>query len=509
MEKIKIHIISTLILLTLGFQNYSQEWISSLQLDYSVKTLNYDTNQIVIPQLVFPSRTYDNSFSLKNNSISGISFFIGMGNDINFKNNIITTSISLGFHSYQYGMKIDNTDSLNIFSSDSSLTSLGDQEIWNGIIDSKTNQFEVNKIVPTIRFSIGFKREILRFKSLVPIVETGMQLERRFNTSTYDSIVLYQPYPYVYSILNDQFNHRNFLFLPYVGAGLRIGPHTLGARLNFGMSRVDDGLGVLNLSENYFQINYSKVVGLNKIAKEQVIYDEYQFLALAKSSEYRKGDKYSFMNIGFTPSKRINYKLNNPIITEEVFENDSLTNVVQGNSVTPAVNLGFSFNTYATHRWMIGLGFDFYQEFYNTYGYVYDSISGTTTNYEVGENPNFNENIYSKFTRNVMFAPSMNSAVYFSKRVLKIDPYIKGTAAFLVNYDTPSFLIGNQKLNSLAIFTYYRIGLGADVRLRVKSSKYLMFGFMVDYNINPHMNFVQYSIKLGYYRKKKIKNQTY
>ena len=79
----------------------------------------------------------------------------------------------------------------------------------------------------------------------------------------------------------------------------------------------------------------------------------------------------------------------------------------------------------------------------------------------------------------------------------------------VMDYDVPSFLKSNSDWSTKSFFGIHRIGVGVDIRLRIKSSKFLIIGVGADYNLNPQTNYLQYSIRLGYYRKKKLKNQTY
>ncbi len=489
--------------------SFSQEWVTSLQLEFGNKTIDFDSTNKVNPSVVFPSKTYDNSFTIKNNSLVGKSFFIGIGNDIILNKNTITTSLGIGFHKYDYGLTIEKTGEISNIPRDPSLTNLSDQDFWNEITGNESTHFNVSKRTPFLRLALGYKREILRYKSITATFSAGIAIDRRYNVNVKDSLTLEGSYPYVYTNLFSQFNNKQFVFNPYVGIGVRFGSNVLSMKYGAALGRIDDKNGIANFKESFAQFGYARILGLSKIGKEQVIYDEFQHLGLARSSEFRRGDKFSFMTLGFDHKILTNYTLTDPKITEVVFEDDTITKTTLGYSVSPTVNFGLSFNTYATHRWMIGLGLDVYQEHYNSFGNVYDSISGKRTDFMSGDSPAIPTDPYSEYDKATKIAPSISTAIYFSKRILKIDPYFKATSAMVMDYDVPSFLQSNSDWSTKSFFGIHRIGVGVDIRLRIKSSKFLIIGVGADYNLNPHTNYLQYSIRLGYYRKKKLKNQTY
>lgn len=509
MEKIIKHITIITSLILIANVSKAQEWASSLQFEYGIKTVSFDSTKQVNPSIVFPSGTYDNSFKMSNIAVSSNSYFVGFGNDIILNRNIITTSIGIGLNVYDYKLRINQSGILNSAIADSSLTTTSDQAYWDEIIVNKTNAFNIVKNVPTLRLSLGYKRELFRLKSFVPTIDAGVSIERRFNLQLSDSVTLEGSYPYVYSNINNQFNHKQFIFNPYLGLSMRFGTHIFAARYNMALGHIDDGNGVLSLHETSFQLSYSKTLGLSKIGKEQVIYGEYQHLGLSKSSEYRKGDKFSYMTIGFDQKAKTNYELDPILINSAIFNNDSITKITEGYEVTPNINFGLAFNTFATHRWMIGLGIDFYQEQYNSYGSTYDSLTNTTGSFSAGDNPSTPLSELVENRKKTFISPNINSAIYISKRILRIDPYVKGSAAMVMDYDVPSFLKQNSDWRTRNFFPIYKIGAGVDIRLRIKSSKFLIIGIGADYNLNPHTNFIQYNIRLGYYRKKKLKNQTY
>ncbi len=487
----------------------SQEWLSSLQFEYALKTVAFDSSQSISPSVVFPSGVYDNSFKMNNTNATSNSYFIGFGNDIILNKNIFTTSLGVGLHVYDFKLKIKQQGDLRTAIKDSSQTTTTDPEYWTEIQTNGTNSFNLTKNIPTLRLSIGYKRELFRLKSFAPTVDAGISIERRFNLNSTDSIVLEESFPYVYSNLNNQFNQKQFILNPYLGISLRFGSHIFSGRYNLALGRIDDENGVTNLQESSLQLSYSKILGLSKIGKEQVIYGEYQHLGLAKSSEYRKGDKFSYLTIGLDQKSSINYDLDSSMITPGVYQNDTITKIVNGYSITPNINFGLAFNTYATHRWMIGLGIDLYQEHYNAYGSIYDSTNATSTTFSGNENPTSPSSELTEYRKKTSIAPNINTAIYISKRILKVDPYIKGSAAMVMDYDVPHFLLQNPEWRSKNFFPLYKVGVGVDLRLRVKSSKFLIVGLGLDYNINPHINNIQYTVRLGYYRKKKLKNQTY
>lgn len=487
----------------------AQEWTSSLQFEYGIKTVAFDSTQQVSPPVTFPSGVYDNSFKLNTIGVTGNSYFIGFGNDIILNKNIITTSIGAGLQVYDYKLNIRKDGPLRNTIRDSSITTQTDQAYWDEILTNNTNTFNIAKNVPTIRLSLGYKRELFRLKSFAPTVDLGLSVERRFNIQPRDSVTLEESYPYVYSNLSNQLNHKQFILNPYAGISLRFGTNIFTARYNMTLGRVDDENGVLNMKETSLLFSYTKVLGLSKIGKEQVIYGEYQHLGLSKSSEYRKGDKFSYMTIGFDQKLKIGYELDSAYTFPVTYNGDSITQTTIGHEITPNINFGLAFNTFATHRWMIGFGIDFYQEQYNSYGTTYDSLTNTSGNFAAGDNPSSPTNELVENRKKTFISPNINTAIYISKRIMKIDPYLKGSAAMVMNYDAPYFLKQDSEWISTSFFPTYKIGAGVDLRLRIKSSKFLIIGFGIDYNINPHTNFTQYTLRFGYYRKKKMKNQTY
>lgn len=509
MEKIIKHIALVFILVIIQNASIAQEWTSSLQFEYGLKTVSFDSSQKVSPTVTFPGGVYDNSFKMNNIEVTSESYFVGFGNDIILNRNIITTSIGAGLHIYDHRLRINKVGALKSTILDSSITTQTDQAYWDEIIENETNEFGITKNIPALRLSLGYKRELFRLKSFSPTVDAGLSIERRFNIQPRDSVTLEESYPYVYSNLNNQLNHKQFIFNPYIGLSLRLGTHIFAARYNVALGRVDDENGVLNMKETSLQVSYAKTLGLSKIGKEQVIYGEYQHLGLAKSSEYRKGDKFSYLTIGFDQKAKTSYTLDSAQYSAITYNNDSLTKITNGYDVTPNINFGLAFNTYATHRWMVGLGIDFYQELYNSYGTTYDSLTNETGSFSADDSPYSPTNELVENRKKTFISPNINTAIYISKRILRVDPYVKGSAAMVMNYDVPPFLKENSEWRSTSFFPIYKVGIGVDIRLRIKSSKFLIVGLGADYNLNPHTNFIQYTVRLGYYRKKKLKNQTY
>lgn len=506
MEKIKLHM-SIVIILFATISGWSQTWVTGMTFDYQNNAPTWDSTSSHGVQLSFPTQRYDDIFYVNLRDIQSTSFTGGFKNQFVFNRNIIRADLGIGLNFYQFSFNLTKqvgTAELNT-GTDNHIVS--DSAIWSNY-SNQNAPIKIKGTYPSLRLNIGYERELFKFKNIVCLANIGVLTQRRFSFfQNFDTDINGDSDP-VWVNFNGLLQQKKLIVANYAGISLRYNSNIIGLRVGNTYGMINHHNSSLNFREVYTGLTYTKIFRESHLGKEQVLYDEYQHLSQTRASEYRRGDKYSFIQFGLGQQNRVEYSLDTPSQKFIIQNEDSILITTSGYYVQP--NLGFELllNTFFTHRWLTGLGFGLYQETYYSKGNL-SNQSGQSLNFGdevLTSNPN---NEYQEYWNKAKVAVTMNTAVYFSKRIMKIDPYIKGTASMVMDYDVPDFLKQNADWRTTSFFPIYKIGLGTDIRLRLKSSKFFVLGIGVDYNLNPHINYVQYSVRIGYYRKKKLKNQTY
>lgn len=506
MEKISKHIVLLFCLFLTGTVS-AQSWVTGITFDYQANRPSWDSNAMHNVTLNFPTQSYDETFHVRLNQLTSSGFYIGFKNKFIFNKNAINADLSLGLNFYDYEFQVHPNNENYQLDGSTETHPNSDSAIWENYA-AQDKSFMLSGTFPSFRLNVGYERELFKFKNLVFYGQTGLLLQRRisflqdFETNITD---INNPIEVDFSGLLQQ---KALLFSNYLGISLRYNSHVLGIDVGTTYGSIDHAQSTLDFKETFARVSYTKLFRASHLGKEQILYDEYQHLSQTKAAEYRKGDKYSYFQFGFNHQERAQYA-NDSIGTGWILQNgDSVMIQTEGYYVSP--NLGFELmlNTYFTHRWMAGLGVGLYQETYYSYGSTTDP-TGTEQSFGdevLNSNPNNEYQYYKNRSKGVF---SINTAWYLSKRIMVIDPYLKGSGSMVMNYDVPDFLKQNPDWRGTSFFPVVKVGAGIDIRMRLKSSKFFVLGICADYNVNPHVNYLQYSVRIGYYRKKKLKNQTY
>ncbi|CAG5078346.1 hypothetical protein [Parvicella tangerina] len=485
----------------------AQSWITGMTFDYSLKNQNWDSVAKYNMVLDFPSISYDDMFEVRLNEVSSISLFGGFKNHFLIKKNIVVADLSLGVNLYDYSFDLEKKSNSGNLDTTKFEGVKSDSSIWQDYLGAN-NGIAIRGIYPAIRLHLGYKRELVNYKNLALYADAGVLVERRFSFFQDFNKNIHNSTDSITAHFGSSLNHRNIIPSVYLGLTIRMGSNSLGIRLGSNLGAITRKMAPLELKENFAQVTYSKLFKETHLGREQVIYDEYQHLSQTRAAEYRQGDKFSYLQFSFPHDKRGSYTNEDPSTSFFLEDNDSLMVTTNGYYIQPNIGFEMMLNSFFTHRWMMGLGLSMYEESYTSFGNVSQNGNEVTS---FGDEILRSEpdNSYQEYWSKSKLAVGMNSAVYISKRMLPIDPFVKGTASMVMDYDVPSFLKDEPDWRSASFFPIFKVGAGADVRLRLKSSKFFVIGISADYNINPHVNYMQYSVRVGYYRKKKLKNQRY
>lgn len=504
MEKIRIKVILLFLLMSLGAN--AQTWVTGITFDYGLNRQSWDSTKLNNIALDFPTQSYDEMFELKLKDLSSLSIFGGFKNHFIIRKNVIVADLSLGMNFYDYTFDLSKKVNSSSLDTSTTLSASSDSVLWENYLKS-SNNVNIKGVYPSIRLNLGYKRELFNYRNLVLSADAGILIQRRFSFFQDFNKQVYNSGDTIFAHFGNALNHRMFIPSAYIGFTMRFGSNTLGLRLGNNIGPITRKIASLQIKESFAQITYSKLFRETHLGREQVIYDEYQHLSQTRASEYRKGDKLSYIQFGFAHDVRAKYEIEPRTSTLFMEDADSIVVSTNGVYLQPNAGLDVMLNTFFTHRWMMGLGISMYEESYTSYGTITQGNSTTSFGDKILRSEP--DNAYQKYWSKTKASVGINSAVYFSKRTLKVDPYVKGSANMVMNYDVPEFLKTNPEWRSTSFFPYYKLGIGADVRLRLKSSKFFVIGAGVDYNSNPHVNYMQYYLRIGYYRKKKLKNQTY
>lgn len=506
MEKIGFKGILFLFLVLLSYEGTTQSWITGMTFDYGFNGHTWDSTQPHNIVLEFPSRSYDETFEVKLNNVFGRSVYGGFKNHFQIKKNIIVADLSLGLNLYSYDFTLNKKPGSVPLDTSQTASGNSDSLIWDKYNEG-SNRLSVKGIYPSIRLHLGYKRQLFNYRNLAFYADAGFMVQRRFSFFQDFNKVIYDANDTIAANFGNALNHRMFIPSAYLGFTLRMSSNAFGVRIGSNIGSITKKTGSIEMREAFLQITYSKLFKETHLGREQVIYDEYQHLTQTRAAEYRRGDKYSYLQFGLSHEDRSRYETDPKSFTLFTEGADSVLVTTNGYYIQPNTGLDFMLNTFFTHRWMMGMGISMYEESYTSYGTINQGDIETTFGDEVLHSSP--DNAYQEYWTKTKAAIGLNTAIYVSKRALKIDPYVRGTANMVMNYDVPEFLKSNPDWRSVSFFPYYKIGAGADIRLRIKSSKFFVLGAGVDYTINPHINYLQYYIRVGYYRKKKLKNQTY
>lgn len=503
MEKVKYIVISLFTLLSGTIS--AQSWITGISADYQLNRFAWDSTKTYNTVLELPSLTYDQTFQSKLTNITSLTAHGGMHSKFKFNKNLVVADLQIGLSNYTYSLNI--TKKTNSFPLDTTINEFGinDSITWSNYKLS-SEDIAVNALYPSLRVHVGYERELLRYKSFVINADAGFYFNRKFSffqgyrhqiNETNDSIFAY---------LGPLLNHRKFIPSSYIGISFKYTSHQIGIRLGSNLGSVTRKGAPFVLKETFAQVTYTKLLKETHLGREQVLYDEYQHLSQTRASEYRQGDKYSYLHINIPHNTYTSYsESSDPFWVIE--NNDSIQVNKEGNLLQPNIGFGLMFNTFFTHRWMMGLGVSMYSESYSSYGTLNEPNSTIAYGTELPEE--IPDNSFQEYWTKNKAAAAINSHIYISKRTMKIDPFVKGTVYMVLDYDVPDFLKDEPGWRTTSFFPVYQIGAGFDIRLRIKSSKFFVIGAGVDYNINPHTNYLQCYARVGYYRKKKLKNQRY
>lgn len=503
MEKVRYIVIS--LLLMLGSQLSAQVWITGISADYQMNRSTWDSTRTYNTVLDFPSLTYDQTFESRVTAISNLNAHLGMHNRFIFNKNILIADFQLGLSKYDYAISISKK--ANSFPLDTAINEFGinDSISWSNYANSVSST-SVSALYPSIRIHVGYERQLLLFRNLSINGDAGLYVDRKFSFFQNFNRQINETSDTISAFLGPLLIHRKFIPSIYAGFSIKYTSHQFGIRIGTSIGPVTRKVSPFVLKESFAQITYTKLIKETHLGKEQVIYDEYQHLAQTRASEYRRGDKFSYIQFN-VPHKKCGEYEDDMTSSWVIENNDSILVNTKGHMVQPNMGIGLMLNTFFTHRWMMGLGLSLYGETYASYGTL--DQQGSAENFGEEMPQAVPDNSYQTYWNKNKAAVALNTAVYVFNRTLPVDPYVKATANMVMDYDVPEFLKDEPEWRTTAFFPIYQIGAGFDIRLRIKSSKFFVVGLGADYNINPHVNYMQYYARVGYYRKKKIKNQRY
>lgn len=504
MEKIRRYLF--LVILFVASNSQAQSWITGMTFDYGFSQTKWDSTSQHNILLQFPSLSYDETFDIALSDVSSMHMYGGFKNQFLIKKNLIIADLSVGLNLYQYSFDLSKKAGSALLDTNKIGVRPSDSEIWQGYLDEE-EELIVSGVYPSIRVHLGYKRELVNYRNLALYADAGILGQRHFSFFQDFNKDINESGEPIYAHFGSALNHRAFIPSAYIGFSLRINSSSFGLRLGGDLTAITRKGASLQVKENFVQVTYTKLFKEMHLGREQVLYDEYQHLTQTRASEYRRGDKYSYLQFSFPHDKRRSYTNDVPLVSWLLEDQDSILVTTNGYYVQPNVGVDLMFNTFFTHRWMVGMGISMYEERYTSFGTITQNDLTTAFGDEILRSEPSNS--YQEYWSKTKASVAINTAVYISKRAMKIDPYVRGAANMVMDYDIPEFLKEDPNWRTTSFFPVMKLGAGADVRLRLKSSKFFAIGAGVDYNINPHVNYLQYYVRIGYYRKKKLKNQTY
>ncbi len=535
MEKVTRWSYIILVLLVFRQVGISQELISTGSIYYNSYKVNQKSSRVSAADVRFneEAKPLDNLFTVEGTLDDAWSAGVMYGLGLKWDKNLFNVKIGAGVDEYNYHLNFKQIDTIP--SSIGSNTQTG-QNIWESVRNPVTLGREINGAIasPYVNFELGYSRAVWSYKGW----EFLPSIELRYRKSFFDDKLISQSFlqsldfriedgnsDFIEFPTQQYLKLKEHTFFMNLGVDFRHNASVYGVRYGFSLGEVSgvENVGVFKISG--FNFSYAKVLDVRKLAKEQLIADADMGIPSVKTRKYRKGDRMFYASYFFDSKQSVAFDYSSVKIDSNVnFKNSSQDNLghvkeLYGVTVRPNVSLKFGATSFFTHRLALGVEIGVYIEKINNYGRTLDSAG--VSYYEVVENQDFRilkndvfaaDNFYvdSKLYPNVVF----NSAIYIFKYQLPVDPFVKGSLNLVLLPETRAISqILENTPNTIdygePYFSIYTLSAGVDVKLRMRSSKYLLLSVIGDYHIHPHGNFMQLGLRLGRYKKKKLKNQRY
>jgi len=515
--------------------NYSQELISTGSIYYNAYKVKQNSNRVSSADVkVNGGEVFEDLFTVEGNVGDAWSAGVLYGLSLKWDKNMFNMKIGGGVDEYSYNLIIKQVDTIpGVFVGANNQTG---QDVWENVRDASAFDKKLDGAIasPYINFEIGYSRSVWMYKGW----EFLPSLDFRYRRAFFGDKLINQSFLQTleFKFEDDYGDYIEFPSQQYLklkensyfinlGIDFRYNASVFGLRYGFSLGEVSSLENVSSFNVSGFNFSYSKVLDVRKLAKEQLIADSDMGIPSLKTRKYRKGDRMFYASYFFDSKQMVTLDYETVKVDSDVSFEDAnqitpgLIRESKGVNVRPNVSFKFGAASFFTHRLLLGAGLGVYVEKVNRYGVVRDT-AGTffqevkesddylTLKNDVFAHDNFN------VSTNVLPIVMFNSAIYLFKYQLPVDPFVKGTFNFVLTSDNGSIselLKGTESTIDYGepYYSIYTLSAGADVKLRMRSSKYLVFSVVGDYHFHPHGNFMQIGIRIGRYKKKKLKSQRY
>lgn len=511
MEIGRLKISMLLCLLFSGISLSAQEHFSELGFTVFQKNLAGIKSQAVKPEVHFAVGVYSGQFELSGTLNEGRGYYVNYANRFRYKKNAVDVDAMFGLNIYKYDFSLKQISPIDTVAQfDGSNAS--HQSIWTNNYGGSNGTFNYSHTIwhPGIRLGLNYYRTLTNFRGLQLEALGGFSFERRFNFLTQNWELPHQegtPEEMVVNY-NDVLNPKPSIVGFQIGFATRFNANNLkiGYQLQFSSGGTKSGFSAFQ--ENALFVSYAKTLRYTKIAKEQLLISREDKQVASRLKRYRRGDKYSYIRFHGGESVSQHYELEGAVNNDVLIDGmDTLLRTTNGYQIKPRSNVSLSFNTFLGNRILGGIGIHAYANEVQTSGFVTNSSSGEVQTFDPSNEdaPYFGDEKTYQY-----FAPSIMMAFYFNGSQRVVEPFVRGRAIYHIPTFSSEGHAGIQlNRGDLDAFPGLKLGGGVDFRLRIRSSKYFVFALSGDYVINPIKNYTEVGLSIGYYRKKKLKNQRY
>ncbi|MFT5600342.1 MAG: hypothetical protein ACI9N1_000576 [Flavobacteriales bacterium] len=437
------------------------------------------------------------------------SFSLGWESVLNYKKNMFYANLGAGFYSYSYKFTLRLKDSV---SSKNEQSGRSDLDIWNAVNADANNVYSYGKEVKNIfqfKIGIGYGRSLLSWRGFEFSIQGKLGMIVRNDTDLSMRNHLMNGFS-VRSAAGGMVKKLNVYLQP--GFSIRKNANVLTFNSIYSINNINKDDGLSTYKEFGSSFSYYRIIGVNKLAKDQYIADSDFAVPEVKSKNYRKKDKSIYLQQLYGTSEFIAFQSASPDTLRALDPNlGNINIIVDGYKVSVSTPFGLSFNKYFTDRWMMGIQFGTYREIRSPYGAIEDTLGNFIGEVDIEKGKEFSlDNLPERAKSTTSGTFSITNAFYITKHTLKIDPFVQVSLKGVL---LPSYSEFERRFEVLTDrqrwFSYVSVAVGGDLRIKIRNSRYLMLSGLAEYAFHPDSNYFNMGVRIGSYKKKKFKLKEY
>ena len=490
-------------LLLLWNATIAQEVVTSFGFSGS-RSGTYDSSYSSVSPLVRfnASGNYYNDFKLIGELTNASNFGIQLKNVLYYNRIRAHANIGFGAHIYNYQFRLLKGENL----------STEDEDIW----DTRAGETPFHTYTGTStgsyygKLNIGAGIAIARLKSWEFSLLASYQLEARTQSNLPVSEYL-APAFNIYNL--DAAGIRTFSQSTCFGWAFRKNSWEIEAYTIIGLSQQALPEGVFQYKLIGGGGSISKTLKVSKIAPDQYINDDYALTKTTVNKVFRHGASMWYYEA--TESQRDFEAIDLDAFVTDSFEVRGYGNIraiYDRLLIRKTLKGSLGYTKYLSNRLALGFEFTSYEE--EVYG---RGVAGDENNNYLGQIAPFNPNDFKKGLfksekyNNSSVNIGLNAMVYVFDNEKIIDPFVQFTYTRIGtpkhNYDNFGLTTVPELAARLENYNYYNIGFGSDLKFRLRGTTYLNLAIISEYVMTPTNSYLQGSVRLGLYYKRKKKTK--